>query len=325
MLFSLRPKESLKELYNRNEEYKELSRLTNSGLWVAVLGKRMTGKTSLIKTFAKENNGIYINLLGAKGIEDLAKSLLTESGPKLEEVTVNLKFLQIKWSMVLEEAFQNVKDKIIVLDEVQEISSPQLLKILKSVWDKYSGIRVIFSGSYVGVLRRLLEPTPTSPLYGRKPATITLKPFSREMSKNFLISGFQEYPQTRIGEDEVEEVVEMLNGYVGWLTYYGNFRCERKLSHKEALEETLKEGSKIMLSELNNFLKNRKRELYIKVLRTVRTGARWSEIKRELNINSKVLNDILKNLTSAMIVEEDEGYYWIEDPITKEAIKKLRQ
>ncbi|MEM3833384.1 MAG: ATP-binding protein [Thermoprotei archaeon] len=324
MLFSLRPKESLKELYNRSEEYRELLRLTNSGLWVVVLGKRMTGKTSLIKTFANENKGIYVNLLGAKGVEDIAKNLLVESGLKFDELTINLKFLQIKWSKILDEAFQRVKDKIIVFDEVQEVSSPYFLKILKSVWDKYSKIRIVFSGSYIRILRRLLEPSPTSPLYGRKPAIITLKPFNHEVSKNFLISGFREYPQVHFKEEEIVDAVERLNGYVGWLTYYGNFRCERRLSHEEALKETVSEGSKIIQSELNHFLKNRRRELYIKVLRIVRTGARWSEIKRELDINSKVLNGILKNLTSAMIVEGNEGYYWIEDPITREAIKKLR-
>lgn len=324
MLFSLRPKESRKELFDRDEEYKELTRLVNSGLWVTVLGKRMTGKTSLIKAFANENDGVYINLLGAKGVEDIAKNLLIESGYRVDELAIDLKILQVKWSRVLEDAFQHVKDKIIVFDEVQEISSHHFLKVLKSVWDKYSGIRIVFSGSYVGILRKLLEPSPTSPLYGRKPATLTLKPFDRETSKNFLIAGFKEYPQVSFKESEIDEVVNRLNGYVGWLTYYGNFRCERNLSHEEALEETVREGSKIISNELNSFLKNRRRELYVRALRTIRSGARWSEIKRELGINSKVLNDILKNLKSAMMIEESEGYYWIEDPITKEAVKKLR-
>lgn len=48
---------------------------------------------------------------------------------------------------------------------------------------------------------------------------------------------------------------------------------------------------------------------------------RPKESLKELNINSKVLNNILKNLTSAMIVDKNKGYYWIEDPITREAIK----
>jgi hypothetical protein len=112
LLFDLRPKESLKDLYDRVAEYRELSRLTGSGLWVAVLGKRMTGKTSLIKTFAKENRGIYVNLLGARSFEDASKRLLAGLGLKLDELTLNLKFLQIRWGRVLDEAFQRVKDRI---------------------------------------------------------------------------------------------------------------------------------------------------------------------------------------------------------------------
>ncbi|MGQ9691851.1 MAG: ATP-binding protein, partial [Thermoproteota archaeon] len=86
MLFDLRPKETHKELFGRDEEYSELSRLTNSGLWVVVIGKRMTGKTSLIKTFANEKGGIYINLMGVKSVEDVARRLTAESGIRLDEV-----------------------------------------------------------------------------------------------------------------------------------------------------------------------------------------------------------------------------------------------
>ncbi len=63
MLFDLRPKEALRDLFGREEEYEELARLVRSRSWACVLGKRMTGKTSLVKTFAKENSGLYVNLL----------------------------------------------------------------------------------------------------------------------------------------------------------------------------------------------------------------------------------------------------------------------
>ena len=324
MLFDLRPKESRRELFDREEEYQELKRLVDSGLWVAVVGKRMTGKTSLLKTFANENRGIYVNLLGARSIGDLVRKLAAESGFKLDEVGLDLKFIQVKWSRVLEDIFSHVKDKVVALDEVQEVSSYYFLKVLKSVWDKYRGIKIVFSGSYVGILRRLLEPKPASPLYGRKPAKLVLKPFSREVSKKFLESGFRESCRVRVRNEEIEEAVERLNGYVGWLTYYGNYRCIRRLSHDEALKETLSEGSKIILEELNNFLKGRRRELYVKTLRTVSNGARWSEVKKTLNANSKVVKIVLETLCSAMIVEEKEGYYWVEDPIIKEAIRRIK-
>ncbi|MEM1557718.1 MAG: hypothetical protein QXG12_03910, partial [Thermoproteota archaeon] len=107
-------------------------------------------------------------------------------------------------------------------------------------------------------------------------------------------------------------------------TYYGNFRCIRKLSHDEALKETIREGSRIILDELNNFLRGRRRELYVKALRIVSNGARWSDVKRTLGVNSKVVKIVLETLSSAMIVESEEGYYWIEDPIVKEAVRRIR-
>ncbi|MGQ9782299.1 MAG: AAA family ATPase [Nitrososphaeria archaeon] len=324
MLFDLRPKEKRKELFGRDEEYAELSRLTDSGLWVVVIGKRMTGKTSLIKTFADEKGGIYTNLMGAKSVEDVARRLMAELGIRLDEIGLDLQLLKIKWSKAMEDSFSRAKDRVIALDEVQEVSSHYFLKMLKSIWDKYSKTRIVFSGSYIRILKRLVEPSPTSPLYGRKPAKLVLKPFSHDVSKKFLIAGFEEHPKVRVKESEIDEAVDRLNGYVGWLTYYGNFRCVRRLTHEEALRETVNEGSKILLEEINHFLEKRRRTLYVKTVRMASTGARWSEIKNRLNINSKVLSSILRNLSSAMMIDGKEGYYWIEDPIMREAVKKLR-
>ncbi|MGC8576674.1 MAG: hypothetical protein ACP5LN_04480 [Thermoproteota archaeon] len=114
-------------------------------------------------------------MLGTKGLEGVVRSLMAESGIKLENVGIDLKFLQVKWSKVAEDVFARVKDKVIVLDEVQEVASYPFLKVLKSLWDKHGNLKIIFSRSYIGVLRGLLEPKPTSPLYGRAPAKIIFK------------------------------------------------------------------------------------------------------------------------------------------------------
>lgn len=323
MLFDLKPKEKLRDLYNRREEYKELSRLTDSGSWVAVLGKRMTGKTSLIKTFANEKNGVYINLLGTRGIEGFATKLLTQTKFDLSEVGVKL--IHAKWSKVAEEAFSKLsKRSVIILDEIQDVASPRLLEVLKSSWDAYHDLKIVFSGSYIGILRNLLEPDDASPMYGRTPARITLEPFSNQASRSFLLAGFKEHPSVRITDEQIGEATQKLSGYVGWLTYYGNFRCVRGFSHERAMSQTVTEASKILSSELDNFLRNRRKDLYGKVLRMCRNGARWSELMKELDINSKVLGDVLGVLKSIGLVEEtSEGYYAIEDPILREAIKLL--
>ncbi|MBS7637135.1 ATP-binding protein [Candidatus Bathyarchaeota archaeon] len=49
MLFDLNPKTSSKELFGRERELEELIRLVRARRWVAVLGPRMVGKTSLVK------------------------------------------------------------------------------------------------------------------------------------------------------------------------------------------------------------------------------------------------------------------------------------
>jgi hypothetical protein len=324
MLFDLKPKETPKDLFDRAEEQAELARLVDAGSWVIVLGKRMAGKTSLIKTFAKARGGVYLNLLAARGVEDLARNLMAESGVRLEQVGLDLTPLHIRWTRVAAQGLARVKDRVVVFDEIQEISSPYLLRLLKSAWDSYRKLRVVFSGSYIGILKGLVNPHPGSPLFGRSPATIVLKPFLPEASKEFLKVGFREHRRVAVGSDEVEEVVGKLNGYVGWLTYYGHLRCIRRLRHAEALQATITEGAKILQGEVNHFLTKRRRDLYLKVLRMTAVGARWSELRRELAVNSKTLRDVLKALTSVMMVEERDGFYWIEDPILREATKGLR-
>ncbi len=49
MLFDLRPKERLNDLFGRRAEYGELSRLVRSGQWVAVLGRRRDLYTAALR------------------------------------------------------------------------------------------------------------------------------------------------------------------------------------------------------------------------------------------------------------------------------------
>ncbi|MEM2541149.1 MAG: ATP-binding protein [Candidatus Methanomethylicia archaeon] len=322
MLFDLHPKENKKELFGRNEEYKELERLVRSE-WVIVLGRRMVGKTSLVKTFVKEHDGVYVNLSGVREFKDLILSIASQSGYALKDLGLDLKLLQFKWSRLGEDVFSRLKNKIIVLDEVQYVSSIHFLRLLKRIWDTYPNLRIIFTGSMVGLINKLLNPSPSSPLYGRKPAILNLKPFGEKESMDFLIRGFSEF-NINVDLEEVERVVKNLNGYPGWLAYYGNFRCVRKLDIDISLKSVIDEGVKIFREELNNFLKGKRREAYIRILRILSIGARWSELKSELMVNSKILWDMLRSLRSAMLISEDNGYYYIPDPILRIVIKNIK-
>jgi AAA+ ATPase superfamily predicted ATPase len=80
-LFDLNPKESLEELFGRGSEIEELVHLIKARRWVAVLGPRMVGETSLIKAANArlENDGIkavYVNLWGATRTQGLLDELI---------------------------------------------------------------------------------------------------------------------------------------------------------------------------------------------------------------------------------------------------------
>lgn len=317
MLFSLKPKERRDELFSREKELRDLHRLIRSE-WVIILGRRMTGKTSLLKTFLREVNGIYVNLMGVNSIQGLALELMKTL--KKFRVEVDIGLLKFSWSRLIEDIFLKLEGKVIGLDEVQELPSNSFLKLLRKLWDTYD-IRLILTGSMAGVINKLLEPEVKSPFYGRQPVVLKLHPFSKDKSKEFLIQGFREHGLT-IREEELKETVELLNGYVGWLTYYGNFRCIRKLKHRETLNIVYEEGKKIMLEELNRFLKNkRNKNKYVELLKNL--PARWSELEKKLAVNKKILRDMLKGLRNAMIIEKIGTTYTIPDPILRKLILEI--
>jgi DNA-binding HxlR family transcriptional regulator len=91
------------------------------------------------------------------------------------------------------------------------------------------------------------------------------------------------------------------------------------------LKTTLREGSKIVLEELKNFLAGRRnRGLYVKVLRMSRHGARCGELRDELQVNDKVLAEALSRLLDIRYLRREDSLYVVADPVVGEAITRLR-
>jgi AAA+ ATPase superfamily predicted ATPase len=349
-LFDLNPKESSNELFGREKELDELIRLIKARRWVAVLGPRMVGKTSLIKTANKklEDAGIkavYVNLWGAKRTQGLlnalarglnsAKDLLQKIkdtvgriegvsfGPGGISISVSKKPMTTTWDLLAAIGRQD-GDCVIELDEVQELAviSGHLLKLLANIFNTYPNIIFVFTGSMFGLMKTLLEPGSSSPLYGRSPAKLYLEPFERERATDFLKKGFEEY-HAMVRENLINEAVERLDGIPGWLTLYGNNVTVRKLSHDKALKETISEGIKIVKDELEHFLEGRDRDAYLATLKAAATSARWNEIKGAIEtrkgstVNDATVYNILENLKAAMLIDEKEKVYRINDPMLR--------
>jgi len=68
----------------------------------------------------------------------------------------------------------------------------------------------------------------------------------------------------------------------------------------------------------------RNRSLYVKVLRKAADGCSWSDVKRATNANNETVTEILQRLKAAIIIDEEDGFYRIGDPIMRRAIINLR-
>jgi len=349
-LFDLNPKESPKELFGRDKELDELVRLIKARRWIAVLGPRMVGKTSLIKVGNKrlEETGIkavYVNLWGAKRTQGLLNALanglnsskgllqkIKDSVGRIEGVSIGPGGISISFSKkpmrttwdLLSVIGREAGDCVIELDEVQELAviSGNLLKLLANIFNTYPNVVFVFTGSMFGLMKTLLEPGPTSPLYGRSPAKLYLAPFDGGQAANFLRKGFEEYHVT-IKENLLAEAAERLDGIPGWLTLYGNNVAVRKLPHHEALEETVSEGVKIVKGELEHFLEGRDRIAHLAALKVAAIPGRWGEIKGAIEtvkgyaVNDATVYAILERLKAAMLVYEEGGVYRVNDPMLR--------
>lgn len=153
---------------------------------------------------------------------------------------------------------------------------------------------------------------------------VSLKPFSRELSKEFMIKGFNELGMS-IDESIMEKVYDKFDGVVGWLTMFGNFYAVRRMNFDEAVMETVENAKKIMVSEIEHFLENKlEKNLYKAIFESLKISDRWkdikfgAEVKLRRSINDKVFTHALNALVNANFVTEVNGRYYLSDPMLRE-------
>jgi AAA+ ATPase superfamily predicted ATPase len=173
----------------------------------------------------------------------------------------------------------------------------------------------------MGVLYGILK-NPKNPLFGRAFININTRKLNREESIDFLEKGFNEL-NIKISKEEVERIVNELDGIIGWLTYYGY----KRMTGKENFEEIKKDAIALAKQELENFIKLMVSKRYKIVLKLLAEEVReWSLLKRNVEkyegkeISNRVLYEILQQLKRHSIIDEENNF---TDPIYKEAAKIL--
>jgi AAA+ ATPase superfamily predicted ATPase len=352
-LFDLSPKDTRRALYGRDAELETLVRLIANGRWAVLLGPRMVGKTSLAKAATAQSRrpSVYVNLWGTKGTLGLLHGLLNGLNAnqpllkrlqgalrRVEGVSVGgagitlsprprpLRTVADLVNVLGEEADESV----VILDEVQELAavSGALLNLLANIFHTHPKVTFVFTGSYFGVLRTLLEPPADSPMFGRSPARIQLEPFDRATSIGFLERGFKEYALPTDREAIGSVVDRSLDGIPGWLTLYGNNVAVGGMTPEAAERATVREAKRVARGELAHFLEPRDATTFWAALRKLTSTTSWTELRETLSaskgspMNDHSVGSVIRALRDANLIAESDHQYFIRDPMIRAFVRE---
>jgi AAA+ ATPase superfamily predicted ATPase len=355
VFFDPRPKDNLKDVFDREKEVDLLRRSLDSPL-VVVVGLRRTGKTSLVKSLLNEMRVPYL-FLDIRKFENrdyiVYKDFLELTEREVERVIKrdkgllthlkDVKGIQIAGFSVY---FNWGKDRVefsdllvalnswgesrgrkvtIVLDEAQELIKLRGYNILPSIayaFDNLRNLNFIVTGSQVRLKDKFLKVgDESSPLFGRAIVEIEVSPFNEENAVRFLQEGFKQYGiEFRGGEGVYRE----LGGNPGWLTYFGYVYIKKG---ENPLEETKAYAMRLLTREFCNFLREggrmQSKQRYLRVIEVCKEGCSWKEVKNSLEalegrrINDNTVYNVINNLLGYSFLVEREGRYYLSDPLLK--------
>jgi len=360
MYFDIKPKVNRQDLFGEGYQLELLKKYIkdNNVRIIVIKGLRRTGKTSLLnvalneiekemkaKKYGEKIESIKIDVRESPFYDrnEFLKFLMKHINEKLEgffeKIVKSIHSLGIKYEKISLELFfskeknldfffehlntqlrNDRKFLIIALDEAQLLMNIKFDYMLASIFDNYDHIRVILTGSEIGVLDELLGRRREAPLFGRAYLEIKIEKLKEQEAMKFLEEGFKQIKK-EITFEEMHETIERFDGTIGWLTYYGWLRY-KGLSHKKAIEEVEKIGKKLVNDEIENFLMNRKAKAnYMKVIRYLKKGYNtWSLLKQAfrkdgVSIGDGQLNLYLKELMDYGFIEKIGKRYFPSDPL----------
>lgn len=342
MYFSLTPKSSKENLYNREKELSKLNEFSKTARIILITGIRRIGKTSLLKVFFEQmkdqgHSAVFIDCRSYEKINkfdriSFEKKLVSEFEGVIQRnktifkmltkinvagVELNFEKLQkdrdlLDYLELINKAMNKKNSKLfIAFDEAQTLrlygrGGKDLLNIMSYIYDNLENIVIVLTGSEVGVLYDFLNlEDANSPLFGRYVHELLLERFQRPESIEFLVKGFRQIGIEPYIE-KIEKAVDLLDGIVGYLSMYGYIVYTTK-DWENALKETEKSAIKMVKKELNSL--QLKSENYIFVLKAIGFGAEtFSQIKNVIetrfgSITDQTLSNNLNSLQKMGFVE----------------------
>lgn len=298
------------EFIDRKKELEQLEREYNrdGSSFTVIYGRRRVGKTALIKKFIENKDSIYY-LATEEDDEANRRSFqnqISSINPIFESYDV------FSWYTLLSSiSSKNIK-RVIVLDEFQYLASvnKSFLSILQKAWDeklKDANIMLIVCGS---LIRMMWSQTLsiTSPIYGRRTASMKIHPISFEYYSEFYRNNLDrrtllEFYSITGG---IPKYIEMLNDYDDVYS---------------AIEDRALDSSSILLDEPETILRREVSSIgtYFSILSAIALG------NEKLGDISSYTNIEKTKLTSPIAILEDLDIIERHVPVTAERPEKCKK
>jgi AAA+ ATPase superfamily predicted ATPase len=338
-LFDPSPKSSPRDLYGRDKGINDLVHHLDEKKWVIFLGPRRIGKTSLALCALTKTKVSKNAIIDAREESDFTKALISHLSTNSRLSRVKLaggigvasaslditRDSHAATSVSLGKLIDSADKMVVLIDEAQWLRNPKRISsLLAHIYDyHYNKITFMITGSAVGVMKSIIEPSAKSPLHGRTITIMEIGRWSQSESLGFLKKGCAQ-SQIDYKQEELSSVVERLDGIPGWLTLFGYNYQNNPSSATNSLRKTLREASRIVKNELENISKTSvgwQRQFMI--LKEIAKGQkRFTDIGKDLQINNSALSHNLDMLHRLGYISKnaESGEYEITDPMVAEHI-----
>jgi hypothetical protein len=273
----------------------ELGHLTDcyasdSAEFVVIYGRRRLGKSELVRqSIAGRDDAIYY-----QAVESTAQNQLEQFVDAATAAFPSVANIRRDWEALLQALGED--DAIVVIDEFPFLieEDDALPSRIQRVWDVHlqdTGMTLVLIGSSISVMENKVL-SGNAPLYGRRTATIDLKPLSVADARRF-------YPT-----DDPETAVKAWSIYGGTPYYLRTIDPEKPLAQN--VQESILSEQGLLYSEPEFLLRAELRQpnTYYSILRALAHGRRTpNEIAGMAGVESQSLSTYLKKLRRLRLVE----------------------
>lgn len=282
----------MKKFINREKNLERLKSryISSKAEFIILYGRRRLGKSELVrKSIENREDAVYY-----QAIESTAQNQLDNFADVITNQFPDLKRLRRDWETLLEALGD--RDAIVIIDEFPFIieEDESILSRIQRIWDthlKDTSMTLVLIGSSISIMEDKVIGG-SSPLYGRRTATIDLDPLKIEDAVDF----FPNYdPETKIKTWAI---------YGGTPYYLQTINPDKPL--KENVQKTILSEQGLLYSEPEFLLRTELRQpnTYFSILRAIARGRRTpNEIAGMAGIEPQKISTYLKKLQRLRIID----------------------